>query len=334
MIKKNPDHAKILAFGSAFPDKVVTNFDMEKIVDTSDSWITERTGIKERRMLSEGENNSDFATLAALRALKKANLQPNDIEMIIVCTNTPDRNLPAMACEVQRKLGITNNCPAWDIIAACAGWIAGITTANAFVRSGQYKNILVLGSEALSRHMNWQDRTTCVLFGDGCGASIVSAADKDDPSQIFSTHMFSDGQWSESLQQPSGGSAYPVTEQSLQQNLHKIRMNGGEVFKLAVRGMAESSLIALEQNGLQLSDIAWFVPHQANLRIIEAVAKKLNMSMDRVLLNVHKYGNTSAATIPTCIDEFIENGKVKKGDLVLMSSFGGGVTWGSALIRV
>lgn len=329
MTKSKTIHSKILALGSAFPDKVLTNKDLEKIVDTSDDWIVERTGIRERRILSDGEKISDIAALAAKRAIGKAGLEPNDIDFIISCSNSPDRFLPAMASEVQKKLGITNNGPAWDILAACAGWIMGMSVADQYIRQGVYKNVLVMGAEALSRFMNWEDRTTCVLFGDAAGAAIVSAATASDKSQIFSTHMHTDSNWTESLQMPAGGSAVPHAP-AVQ---HKIKMNGQEIFKLAVRAMADCCMEALEHNNMKLSDVDWLVPHQANLRIIEAVAKKLSVPMDKVLLNVHKYGNTSAATCPTCLDEFIDNGKVKRGDIVLATSFGGGVTWGSALFR-
>lgn len=326
--------SKILALGSAFPDQVLTNADLEKIVDTSDTWIQERSGIKERRRLRDGENNSDLAAKASLSAIAKAKMKPTDIDFIVNCTNTPDRLLPAMACVVQKKIGASpSTCGAIDVTAACAGWVVGISIADQFIRSGMYKNILVIGAEAISRYVNWQDRATCVLFGDAAGAAIITETEDATKSLIYSSHMHSDGRFTDILDMPAGGSENPVTAEVIAQNLNKIRMRGTEVFKQAVKAMADVAVEELETNNLKISDIDWFIPHQANIRIIEAVAKKLDFPMEKVLLNVHKYGNTSAATIPTAFDEFADNGTIKRGHNVLMTSFGAGLTWASALVK-
>ena len=333
MTKQRLRKAKILAFGSSFPSKVLTNADLEKIVDTSDSWIRERTGIQERRVASAGEQNSDFGTAACRKALEKAKLAPSQIDLIIGCTTTPDHWMPNLACTMQNKLGITTECAAFDIISACAGWVYGVSIAEQFIRTGQYNNILVVGSETLSRFTDWSDRTTCVLFGDGAGAAVVSVAEDDDKSELLSTHIHADGRYGAALDIPGGGSEMPPSATSVENKQHFIRMKGQEVFKHAVRDMAAASAEALAKNNLTVDDVDWFIPHQANMRIIEAVAKKLNYPMEKVVLNVHKYGNTSAATIPTAADEYIDTGKIKRGDLVLVTTFGGGVSWGSALFR-
>ncbi|MCO5142118.1 MAG: ketoacyl-ACP synthase III [Oligoflexia bacterium] len=325
--------ARIAGLGSGFPDQELTNFDLEKIVDTSDQWISERTGIRARRKLKDNENNSDIAAKAALSALEQAKLNPMDIDLVIACTNSPDRWMPSLAATVQAKVGINNGAAAYDIITACAGWMVGLEVAASFVKSGQYKNVLVIGSEALSRFLNWQDRTTCVLFGDGAGASVVSAGSPGDPGEILALKVRSDGRYGDILDLPAGGSASPLSQKVLEEKSNFIRMNGQEIYKHAVRSMVSVCKEILESQNLSIDDIDWLVPHQANIRIIDAVGQKLKVPSEKVALNVHKYGNTSAATVPTCFDEYARDGRIKRGQLVLMTTFGGGLTWAGGLVR-
>lgn len=325
--------ARILAFGSAFPEQILTNDDLAKFVDTSDEWISGRTGIRARRRLKEGEQNSDIAAAAALKALEKAGRKPEEVDLIIGCTNSPDRWMPSLAATVQAKIGANNGAAAYDLVTACAGWMAGLQVASAFARTGQYKNILVIGSEALSRFLNWKDRTTCVLFGDGAGACLVGPGNPGDPGEILDIRVHSDGRYGDILDLPGTGSQCPANNEVVEKNMQFFRMNGQEVYKHAVRGMASVCEEVMQANKVTVSDIQWFVPHQANIRIIETVGKKLGMPTEKVALNVHKYGNTSAATVPTCFDEYVDSGKIKHGDLVLMTTFGGGITWAGGLIR-
>lgn len=325
-------HAKILGTGSAFPEKELSNRDLEKIVDTSDEWIQERTGIVTRRKVAEGEENSDLGALASERALEMAGISAEDIGLILYCTNTPDKILPATACIMQPKIG-AKNAVAFDINAACAGWVLGLSVADQFVRTGNYKHVLVVGAEALSRFVNWNDRNTCVLFGDGAGATVISRAEEGEESKIYSTKMLSDGNYESILDIRFGGSQFPVTEERLGQPGQYIAMNGREVFKFAVRALADRCREVLKENNYSVTDVDWFVPHQANIRIIEAVNKKLEAPMEKTLLNVHKYGNTSAATCPTAFDEAVRDGRVKRGDLVLFVTFGGGLTSAASLVR-
>ncbi len=323
----------ILAFGSAFPEREITNLEMEKIVDTSDQWITERTGIRARRALREGENNSDIGAKSALIALKKAGKSPSDVDLIIACTNSPDRWMPSMAATIQAKIGAHNNCAAYDIITACAGWVTGLQVADSFVRTGQYKCVLVIGSEALTRMMNWKDRSTCVLFGDGAGCSVIGPGKAGDPGEILDVRVRADGRLGDILDMPAGGSRTPTSQEVVDKGLNFIHMNGQEIYKNAVRSMTNICEEILEAQKLTIEDIDWLVPHQANLRIIDAVGKKLGIKPEKVALNVHKYGNTSTATVPTCFDEYAEAGKIKRGQLVLMTTFGGGLSWAGALVR-
>lgn len=325
--------SRISGLGSYFPSNVVTNADLEKIVDTSDEWISTRTGIKERRRLRDNEQNSDMAAGAALQAIERAGITVNDIDMIIGCTTTPDRWMPSLACTVQAKIGVPPTGPAYDILAACSGWITGLQLADAMVRSGTFKNVLVIGSEALSRFVNWEDRGTCVLFGDAAGASVVTACQPGAPGEILDVRAYSDGRYGDILDLPGCGSRDPASPEVLEKNMHYLRMNGPEVFKHAVRNMVSVCEIILKAQKLTMDDIDWLIPHQANIRIIDAVGKKLNAPAEKVALNVHKYGNTSSATVPTCLDEYVQAGKVKKGHLVLMTTFGGGINWSGALIR-
>ena len=311
---------KVLSTGSYFPKKVLTNADLEKMVETSDEWISTRTGMKERHIAADGELTSDLAYHAALDAINRAGIKKEDIDLILVATASPDKLFPSTACFLQTKLGLTET-PAFDLTAACTGFIYAITTAKAFIESGIYKTILVVGAENLTRFTDWTDRNTCVLFGDGAGAMVVTASDKED--DILSTYMGADGSYSELLYLNAPG-ADDV----------KIRMSGKEVFKVAVTKMNMAAAKALELAGKKPEDIALFIPHQANMRIIEAVAKKLNLSMERVFVNIHKTGNISAATTITALDEAIKTGKVKAGDLIVLVAFGGGFTWGAAVIRI
>lgn len=325
--------ARILALGSGFPEQELTNHDLEKVVDTSDQWISERTGIRARRKLRDNEQNSDIAALACNNALKKAGRSAADVDLIIGCTNSPDRWMPSLGATIQAKIGATNKCAAYDVLTACAGWITGLEIADSFVRTGQYKNVLVVGSEALTRFLNWKDRTTCVLFGDGAGAALVGPGKEGEHGEILSVRARADGRFGDILDMPGCGSRLPTSQEVVTQGKQYIHMNGQEIFKHAVRNMTSICEEILAERKLTINDIAWLIPHQANIRIIDAVGKKLDCPPEKVALNVHKYGNTSAATIPTCFDEYVDTGKIKHGDLVLMTTFGGGLSWAGALVR-
>ena len=328
-----PQRSRIAGFGSWFPSQVITNADLEKIVDTSDQWISERTGIKERRKLRDNEQNSDMAAGAALNALKAAGITPKDVDLIIGATTSPDRWMPCLAATVQAKIGAPSTGPAYDMLAACAGWMAGLQMADAMIRSGQAKNAVVIGSEALSRFVNWKDRNTCVLFGDGAGACVVQPAKPGDPGEILELRTLTDGKIGDILDLPGCGSQMPASQFVVENNLQFIRMNGQEVFKHAVRNMTSISQAVLESQKVSMDDVKWVIPHQANIRIVEAVGKYLGAPPEKLLMNLQKYGNTSSATIPTCFDEHVQSGKIKRGDLVLMTTFGGGITWAGGLIR-
>ncbi|MDP1759301.1 MAG: beta-ketoacyl-ACP synthase III [Thermodesulfovibrionales bacterium] len=322
--------AKIIATGSYVPERVLTNFDLEKMVDTSDEWIMERSGIRERRIASEKEAASDLAYEAAKAAFKKADIKPKDIELIIVATITGDMPIPATACHLQHKLGI-KKAAAFDVNAACSGFLYGLSIADSFIKSGAYKRILLVGTEVLSRFTDWEDRTTCVLFGDGAGAVILEATDED--RGIVSTHIMSDGALWELLHMPGGGSINPPSKESLKKRQHYLKMKGNETFKVAVRTLENLVSRTLEENKLKASQISLLIPHQANLRIIQATAERLNIPMEKVFVNIDKYGNTSAASIPIALDEAVRQGRVRDGDYILLEAFGGGLTWASALIK-
>jgi 3-oxoacyl-[acyl-carrier-protein] synthase-3 len=322
---------KILGTGSYFPNKILTNMDLEKIVDTSDEWISKRTGIKERRVSKKNELTSDLAYMASIEALKVAGILPDQIDLILVATITPDMFFPSTACLLQRKLEITS-IPAFDLSAACSGFIYGITMAKAFIESGLYKTVLLVGAEELSKITDWTDRNTCVLFGDGAGAMVISASLED--NDILSTFLGADGSYSDLLFMPAGGTMNPASFNTVNEKLHTIKMQGKDVFKIAVPKMARAAERALELSGKKLDDISLFIPHQANMRIIEAVAKKIGISMDRVFVNIHKTGNISSATTITALDEAIKIGKLQKGNLVELVAFGGGFTWGATVIRI
>jgi 3-oxoacyl-[acyl-carrier-protein] synthase-3 len=322
--------AKISGTGSAVPDKVLTNFDLERMVDTSDEWIVTRTGIRERRIASEGEYTSTFATAAALRALEAAGVAAEEIDLIVVGTLTPDFPFPATACLVQQNIKAPN-AACFDLSAACSGFIYALSTAQRFILTGGAKKALVIGAEVLSRVVDWTDRNTCLLFGDGAGAVVLEAVEGE--RGVLSTHIHSDGNYWELLHQKGCGSRNPVSQKALDERISYISMQGNEVFKLAVRAMGEVALEALNANGLTTEDISLFIPHQANQRIIDSVGKRLSLGADKVYVNLDRYGNTSAASIPIALDEVVRAGRVKEGDIVLLSAFGGGLTWGSAALR-
>ena len=330
--------SRIVALGSAFPSQVVSNDDLAALVDTSDAWIRERTGIEQRRKLSDGENNSDIAAAAAQAALAKAGKTALDIDLIITCSNTPDRWLPSLGSAVQAKLGVRAGVPAYDLVTACAGWLAGVQSADALVRSGHFGHVMVIGSEAITRFVDWTDRNTCVLFGDGAGAALIGPAQGeggvgDDHGRIIDVRLHTDGSVGDVMSLPAGGTRLTASPHTVAQGLHLIHMDGQEVFNHAVRDMVAVSREVLAANGYTVVDVAWFVPHQANLRIIQSVARRLGFPAERVATNLQRYGNTSTATIPTCLDEYTADGRIQRGDLVLMTAFGGGLTWAGALVR-
>ncbi|MCZ8061455.1 beta-ketoacyl-ACP synthase III [Silanimonas sp.] len=320
-------YSRIAGTGSYLPEKILTNADLEKIVETSDQWIRERTGIQQRHIAAEGQTTVDLAEQAALRAMEAAGVTGADLDLIVMGTTTPDIIFPSSACLLQARLG-ANGCPAFDVNAACSGFIFALTTADKFIRSGAAKTVLVVGSETLTRMLDWSDRNTCVLFGDGAGAVVLKA---DAETGILSTHLHSDGGKKELLYNPVGVSAgFKLDEKNAGV---RVLMAGSDVFKYAVKALDSVVDEALEANGIDKAQLDWLIPHQANLRIIEATAKRLAMPMDRVVLTVHKHGNTSAASVPLALDEAVRSGKVQRGQLVLMEAFGGGFTWGSALMR-
>jgi 3-oxoacyl-[acyl-carrier-protein] synthase-3 len=320
----------ILGTGSELPSKVVTNHDLEKMVETSDEWITVRTGIKERRVLEEGKGNADMAFRAARRALKDAQMQATDLDAIIMGTVTPDYPFPSSACVLEDMLG-ARDVFSFDVGAACSGFLNALSVADSFIRTGQINNALVVGSDALSRLLNWQDRGTCILFGDGAGAVVLGASQNG--SGILSTRLRTDGSYVKTLYVPAGGSLKPATPETVQRNEHTITMNGKEVFKIAVRSMEEISRQALIEADVQVSEVALVIPHQANRRIIVALAERLGIPMERVMVNLEKYGNTSAASIPVALDEAKRQGRIKPGDIVLLNAFGAGFAWGAAVIK-
>lgn len=311
------------------PERVMTNHDLEKMVDTSDEWITERTGIKERRIARPDQAASDLACEAARRALKKAQLKVEKIDLIIVATVSGDMPLPSTACLLQKKLGAVN-AAAFDINAACSGFIYALSVADNFIKSGKYKKVLVVGTEVLSKFTDWQDRTTCVLLGDGAGAAVLAP---DHGRGILSVDIYSDGRLWDLLHVPAGGSAMPASKETVEKRLHYIKMKGNETFKVAVRTLENLVVETLKKNNLKPSQLSLLIPHQANLRIIKATAERLGLPMERVVVNLTRYGNTSAASIPVALDEAVEEGRIKEGDYIMLEAFGGGLTWGSALIR-
>ena len=319
--------ARIAGTGSYLPEKCLTNDDLAKFVDTSDEWIAARTGIRERHVAAEGETTGDLGYRAAVRALEAAGVDAKELDLIIVGTTTPDLIFPSTACLIQHRIG-ADGCPAFDVNAACSGFVYALTVADKFIRSGAAKTALVIGSETLTRMVDWSDRTTCVLFGDGAGAVVLKA---DTETGILSTHMHADGGKKELLWNPVGVS---VGFKPGEDNAGvRINMSGNDVFKYAVKALDSVVEETLQANGLDRHAIDWLIPHQANLRIIEATAKRLDMPMERVIVTVDKHGNTSSGSVPLALDEAVRSGKVQRGQLVLLEAFGGGFTWGSALLR-
>ena len=321
--------AGIVGVGSYVPKNIISNFDLEKIMDTSDEWIKTRTGIRERRIVDENEATSDLATKAALNAIKDANLTPEDIDLIIVATITPDMIFPSTACLVQANIKATK-AACFDLEAACSGFIYGITVAKQFIESDTYKHVLVIGAEALSRILDYEDRSTAILFGDGAGAVVMGPVSE---GGVLSTSLGSDGNGKDYLNIPAGGSKTPASEDSIKNRLHFIKMAGNDVFKFAVRIMQDASVECIKSANLEIQDIDYLIPHQANIRIIEASAKRLKLNMDKVYVNLDRYGNMSAASIPVALDEAYREGKIKKGDNIVLVGFGGGLTWGASVVR-
>ena len=320
----------ILGLGMYVPEDILTNKDLEKMVDTNDEWIIDRTGIRERRISRKDVPTSDLAAHAAERALVNAGISIDEIDMIIVGTSSPDMFYPSVGCLVQAKLK-ANKIPTFDVQAGCTGFAYSLTIATQFIRTGMYKKILVIGADEISKMLNWEDRNTCVLFGDGAGALVVGEVAA--PYGILGAYMGADGNGGELLKFPAGGTRFPATEETVKQKLHSVHMDGNEVFKFAVRVMGDAAVKALEDAGLQAGDVDWLIPHQANMRIIQSAAKRLKMPMEKVIVNLDKYGNTSSASIPLALEEAVRDGRIKKGDVVLMVGFGAGLTWASIAFR-
>lgn len=327
-------HTKILATASFFPKLRRSNFDLEKTVETSHDWIVARTGIHARRVASAdaNETNSQLAFAAAQQALADAQISPDQIDFILYCTVSPDHIMPNTASILQHKLQAVN-AAALDISAACSGFLYGLAIADAWIRLGIYKKILLVGSEVLSPMVNWEDRNTCILFGDGAGVALLGPANPHDSSRIYSSHLHANGSLADYFDVPAGGSSLPLSASVLANKQQFMRMKGKEIYKTAVRMLTDSVNEALSANQLTIDDIQWFIPHQANLRIIEAVAERLKFPMEKVILNLQEYGNTSAATVPTALDQAIRANKIKRGDLVVSAVFGAGVTYGSTIFR-
>jgi 3-oxoacyl-[acyl-carrier-protein] synthase-3 len=329
-VKEDLGRTKFIGLGFYVPDRVLTNFEIEKMVDTSDEWIYTRTGIKERRIAAAEQATSDLAVIAAERALDNSGLLPADLDLIIVATTTPDNPMPASACLVQQAIG-AHNAAALDISAACSGFIYGLSIVDAYIRSKTYQNVLLIGAETFSRIINWHDRNTCILFGDGAGAAILQRDNGN--SGILGTFLGAEGAGAELLSIPAGGSRLPVGKELLDKNLHFLQMNGKEIYKVAAGAMTKAILSALGNAGLTLADVDLIIPHQANVRIIESLIQKLNLTPEKVFINLTNYGNTSAASIPIALCEALEANRIKSGDLVVLVSFGAGLTWGASIIR-
>jgi 3-oxoacyl-[acyl-carrier-protein] synthase-3 len=320
----------IIGTGSYMPEKILTNADLQKIVDTTDEWIMTRTGIKERRTVVDGEATSDLAVRAARNALEVAKLSPEDLDVIIIGTVTPDHVFPSTACYVQTKLG-TRQIPAFDISAACSGFLYALTTGYQFIANGPYKNALVIGAECLTRITDYTDRNTCILFGDGAGAVILQKSDTG--HEILYTNVAADGSGADMMHMPAGGSKNPASHKTVDDKHHYIQLRGREVFKFAVLKMTQQIKEAMAKTHLKIEDIKLIVPHQVNMRILEAAAEKIGISMDRLVINIEKRGNSSAASLPMALDEVARSGRLQKGDNIILVAFGGGLTWGSTVIR-
>lgn len=322
---------RITGTGSYLPAKVLSNQDLEAMVDTSDEWIRTRTGIVERRIAADDEPTSALGAQACLKALEAAGARPEDVDLIIVATISPDKIFPNTACFIQKRID-AKNATCFSIEAACTGFVYIFTVGAALIQTGLYRNALLVGAEKLSSIINWKDRSTCVLFGDGAGAAFLQACDIKDNCHVYSK-LGSDGTYSDILHVPGGGSCIPFSQNVLDQNLHYLTMSGQEVFKLAVTTMVSAANKTLEEGGISIDQIRWLIPHQANTRIIQAVAKRLGLSVNKAYINLDRYGNTSGATIPIALDELVRSGQVQRGDYLLFVAFGGGLTWGANLIR-
>jgi len=321
-------YGRILGWGKAVPDNIVTNADLEKLVDTSDEWIVTRTGIHERRIAPEGVNTSTLSVQAGKAALEKAGLIAADLDLIIVASSSPDNLLPAVSSQIQHQLGA--NCGAFTVVAGCTGFVYALVTAQQFIATGAYRTILVIGAEVISRNIDWTDRNTCVLFGDGAGAVVVQACEEQ--TGLLAFELGSDGEGAEHLMMPLG-IAHPPTHEAIDKKYQYIRMNGREVFKFATRTLARSAAETIGRSGLSIHDIDLMIPHQANARIIELAARQLGLPMEKVFVNIDRYGNTSAASIPIALTEAIEEGRVKEGDRLVLAGFGAGLTWASAVVQ-
>ncbi len=325
-------NAEVAGTGTYLPEKILTNADLEKVLDTSGEWIRTRTGIVERRIAAADESSSTMGARAARRALESAGIGPDDIELILVCTSTPDILFPATACFVQRELGAGRSA-AFDISAVCSGFVFGLSVAEQYLKTGRYQHILLVGCETNSRIVDWKDRSTCILFGDGAGAMVLKRVEAEKPAGVLSSHIYSDGEKFDLIQVPGGIGRTGISKEDIDQGRYFIKMQGSATFKVAVKRMADVSREALEHNGLSCGDIDLMIPHQANKRIIDAVTKKLRIPPERVFINIQKYGNTSAASIPIAVHEARECGKLPPGSLSLLSVVGAGLTWGASLIR-
>lgn len=332
MVAKSPYRSRIAGTGSYLPEKTLTNADLEKMVDTSDQWIRERTGIASRRIAAEGQFTSDLALEASKLALTEAGITPKDLDMILVATASPDQPMPSTSCVLQAKLGAID-CAALDVSAACSGFVYALSVADQFIKSGTYKNVLVVGAEILHRFVNYKDRDTCILFGDAAGALVLSRAPEESESQVYSCHLHADGYISDLFVLPAGGTAIPITQKVIDEELQYVRMKGREIFKHAVRTMSQACDEALKANNMQPEDVSWIIPHQANIRIIEAVAKHFGISMDKVVVEIENMGNTSAATVIVALDRAIRDGRITRGQNIILTAFGAGITSGSILLR-
>jgi 3-oxoacyl-[acyl-carrier-protein] synthase-3 len=321
----------IIGLGSYLPEKILSNADLEKMVDTTDQWIVERTGIKTRHVARDDQATSDLAFEAAKRALSESGVSGSDLDLIIVATVTPDMFFPSTSCVIQERLGAFN-AACFDLNAACTGWIYALDVAWQCIRMGRYRNALVVGAEKLTSITDWKDRNTCVLFGDGAGAAVLCGTENG--SEIISSHLGADGRWGKLLYLPAGGSRIPASHATVDQRLHYLKMEGKEVFKQAVTAMADSGKRALERARMNADEIACVIPHQANLRIMSAVAKKLGVPLEKLYITVDHCGNLSAASIPVALDEAVKKGRIAKGDAVLFVAFGGGFTWGAMVVRL
>ncbi len=323
-------NAGIIGMGHAYPEGILTNADLEKIVDTNDEWITTRTGIKQRHKAAADEYTSQFAVKAARQAIGRAGIESKDIDIIICATTTPDQILPSTGCLIQAELGC-ENAAGMDVFAACSGFIYGITMVESMIRTGQIRYALVIGAEVLTKYVDYSDRSTCVIFGDGAGAAVLGPVESG--KGILATKIRSDGRYEESLYARGGGTKFGTSHETIDNRMHYFTMKGNEIFKLAVRSMADISLEMLEKAGRSIDEVAMIIPHQANQRITDAVASRLGVSEDKVYSNIAQTGNTSSASIPIALDECLESGKIKEGDLVVLTAFGGGVTWGATVIQ-